>query len=95
MRPIILKDFVPTRRWAHVSSGETICILRKKMGWTQKQLARRCGLSVKNLGLMENNRADIDKNLAGQLARALKNSKAILTELQAYRVRQSCDAERE
>ena len=95
MKPGKLGNFVPARRWVHVSGGETIRILRKKLGWTQAQLARRCGLSLKKLSSMENNRADIDKNLAGQPARALKNSKAILTELQAYRVRQSFEAGRE
>ena len=79
MREINPSDFVPARRWAHVSGGETIRILRKKKGWTQKQLASRIGLSVKNLSLIENSRTDIGENLAGHLARAFKISVSVIS----------------
>ncbi|MCB4757273.1 MAG: helix-turn-helix transcriptional regulator [Elusimicrobia bacterium] len=61
-------DFVPARRHARVSSGEVIRILRDKKGWTQDELARRSGISPTNLSMLENDRIDIGKKRAEQLA---------------------------
>ena len=71
-------DFVPARPHARVTTGEVIRILRQKKGWTQKELARRCGISTTNLSMLENDRIDIGKKRAEQLARAFKIHPAIL-----------------
>ena len=75
---IDLHDFVPARPHAHVTTGEVIQILREKKGWTQMELARRCGISTSNLSMLENDRIDIGKRRAEQLARAFRIHPAIL-----------------
>ena len=71
-------DFIPARAHAHVTTGEVIRILREKKGWTQEDLARRCRISTSNLSMLENDRIDIGKRRAEQLARAFKVHPAIL-----------------
>ena len=72
------KDFVPAQPHAHVTTGEVIRILREKKGWTQQELARRCGISSTNLSMLENDRIDIGKRRAEQLARAFGITPAII-----------------
>jgi transcriptional regulator with XRE-family HTH domain len=71
-------DFVPAKSHARVSSGEVIRILREKKGWTQQELAKRCGISPTNLSMLENDRIDIGKKRAEQLARAFGIHPAII-----------------
>ena len=71
-------DFVPARQHARVSSGEVIRILREKKGWTQQTLAQRSGISATNLSMLENDRIDIGKKRAEQLARAFGVHPAII-----------------
>jgi len=71
-------DFVTAQPHARVTTGEVIKILREKKGWTQKELARRCGISPTNLSMLENDRIDIGKRRAEQLARAFGIHPAIL-----------------
>ena len=71
-------EFVPARPHAHVTTGEVIQILRSKKGWTQTELARRSGISSSNLSMLENDRMDIGKKRAEQLARAFGITPAII-----------------
>ena len=71
-------DFVPARQRARVTSGEVIRILREKKEWTQQELARRSGISATNLSMLENDRIDIGKKRAEQLARAFGVHPAII-----------------
>ena len=71
-------NFVPARSHARVTTGEVISILREKKGWTQKELARRCGISPTNLSMLEHDRIDIGKKRSEQLARAFGIHPAIL-----------------
>ena len=71
-------DFVPARQRARVTSGEVIRILREKKEWTQQELARRSGISATNLSMLENDRIDIGKKRAQQLARAFGVHPAII-----------------
>lgn len=73
-----INEFVPARPHAHVTTGEVIQILREKKGWTQKELARRCGISTSNLSMLENDRIDIGKRRSEQLALAFGIHPAIL-----------------
>ena len=72
------KDFVPAQRHARVSTGEVIRILREKKGWTQEALAKRCDISPTNLSMLENDRIDIGKKRAEQLAKAFGIHPAII-----------------
>lgn len=72
------KDFVPAEPHAEVSTGEVIRILREKKGWTQVELARRCGISETNLSMLENDRIDIGKKRAEQIAKAFGIHPAII-----------------
>lgn len=72
------KDFTPARQHIRVTTGEVINILREKKGWTQEELARRSGISPTNLSMLENDRVDIGKKRAEQLARAFGVHPAII-----------------
>ena len=71
-------EFGPARQHARVSSGEVIRILREKKEWTQEELARRSGISASNLSMLENDRVDIGKKRAEQLALAFGVHPAII-----------------
>lgn len=45
-------------------------MLRELKGWTQAELARLSGISPTNLSLLENEKVDIGKKRAEQLAKA-------------------------
>jgi transcriptional regulator with XRE-family HTH domain len=72
------KDFAPAKRHVPVTTGEIIRILREKKGWTQEVLAKKCGISATNLSMLENDRVDIGKRRAEQIARAFKIHPALI-----------------
>lgn len=51
---------------------------RYRVGYTQKELAKRCGISQENLSKMENGKRAIGKQTAGKLAKALKIPASLL-----------------
>ena len=71
-------EFVPARSHATLSTGKVIRMLRGLKGWTQKELAQKCGITETNLSLLENERVDIGKRRAEQLARAFACHPAII-----------------
>jgi transcriptional regulator with XRE-family HTH domain len=71
-------NFVTARPHAPLSTGEVIRMLRELKGWTQGELARRSGISVTNISLLENEKVDIGKKRAEQLARAFNIHPAII-----------------
>ena len=72
------KDFIPSEQHAHVTTGEVIRILREKKGWTQENLAKKSGISASNISMLENDRLEIGKKRAEQLANAFKVHPAII-----------------
>ena len=72
------KDFVPAKAHAEPSSGEVIRMLRDLKGWTQDELARRSGLNAVNISLLENERIEIGKRRAEQLAEAFDVHPAVI-----------------
>ncbi len=71
-------EFNLARQHVRVTTGEVIRILRDKKEWTQEELARRSGISSTNLSMLENDRVDIGKKRAEQLARAFGVHPAII-----------------
>jgi transcriptional regulator with XRE-family HTH domain len=71
-------EFVPAKTHTTLSTGETIKMLRELKGWTQKVLAGKCGITETNLSLLENNKVEIGKKRAEQLARAFGVHPAII-----------------
>ena len=71
-------DFAPAKKHATVTTGEAIRMLRGLKGWTQEELARRSGINAKNISMLENDRIDIGKRRAEQLAKAFKVHPAII-----------------
>lgn len=78
MTNITSKDFIPAKPHARLSTGEVIKLLRKLKGWTQEELAKRSGISATNISLLENERVEIGKKRAEQLAKAFKLHPAII-----------------
>ena len=72
------KRFVAARPHAKLSVGEVLRMLRELKGWTQRDLAKRSGISETNLSLLENDRVEIGKKRAEQLAKAFAVHPAII-----------------
>ena len=53
-------------------------MLRELKEWTQDELAERSGISATNISLLENDRVDIGKRRAEQLAKAFGVHPAII-----------------
>lgn len=70
--------FIPAEPHAKLSTGEVIRMLRELKGWTQAELSRRSGINVTNLSLLENEKVEIGKKRAEQLARAFNVHPAII-----------------
>lgn len=70
--------FGAAKAHAALSTGEVIRMLRELKGWTQAELARRSAISVTNISLLENERVEIGKKRAEQLARAFGVHPAII-----------------
>jgi len=71
-------DFVTARAHAKLSTAEVIRMLRDLKGWTQQELAARCGINASNISLLENGRVEIGKKRAEQLAKAFGVHPAII-----------------
>jgi len=71
-------EFSAAKSHAALSTGEVIRLLREMKGWTQDELARKCGISSTNISLLENERVDIGKKRAEQLAKAFDVHPAII-----------------
>ena len=72
------RDFVPVEAHANLSTGQVIRMLRDLKGWTQERLAQRSGISATNISLLENEKVDIGKKRAEQLAKAFDVHPAII-----------------
>ena len=72
------RKFTTAKPHAKLTCGEVIAMLRDLKGWTQAELAKRCGISPTNLSLLENDRIDIGKKRVEQLAKAFDVHPAII-----------------
>ena len=78
MKKTAKNDFIPAKQHAILTTGEVVKMLRELKGWTQEGLAKSCGINATNISLLENNRLDIGKKRALQLAVAFDVHPAII-----------------
>jgi len=71
-------EFSPAKPHATLTTGEVIRMLRDLKGWTQAELSKRSGISASNISLLENEKVDIGKKRAEQIARAFDIHPAII-----------------
>ena len=71
-------SFRPAKPHAKVSTGEVIRMLRELKQWSQTDLAERSGINATNLSLLENDKVEIGKKRAEQLAKAFDVHPAII-----------------
>jgi transcriptional regulator with XRE-family HTH domain len=71
-------EFVSAKPHIALTTGEVIRMLRDLKGWTQAELARRCGISSTNISLLENEKVEIGKKRSEQLAKAFGLHPAII-----------------
>jgi len=72
------REFKSSKTRVHLTSGEVIRMLRELKEWTQVELASRSGISATNLSALENDRIEIGKHRAEQLASAFGIHPAII-----------------
>ena len=70
--------FVSAKPHTKLTTGEVIRMLRELKGWTQSDLAERCGISPTNISLLENRKVEIGKRRAEQIAKAFGIHPAII-----------------
>ncbi|MFH0801281.1 MAG: helix-turn-helix transcriptional regulator [bacterium] len=70
--------FTSAKTHVVLSTGEVIRMLRELKGWTQVELAARSGIGAANISLLENEKVDIGKRRAEQLAKAFDVHPAII-----------------
>lgn len=68
MAPNDLPMWIQQHRW---DVGRRLRALRTDRGWTQMQLAERCGIDNKTISRMENGRYGTSIDQVARLARAL------------------------
>jgi transcriptional regulator with XRE-family HTH domain len=87
MNKINRNDFGPAKQHAVLTTGEVIKMLRELKEWTQEELAKRCPpsrtarrskINATNISLLENNKVEIGKRRAEQLAHAFNVHPAII-----------------
>ena len=71
-------EFLTAQPHAILSTGEVIRLLRELKGWTQAELGSLSSISPTNISLLENERIDIGKKRAEQLARVFGVHPAII-----------------
>ena len=71
-------NYKPSKQHTILTTGEVIKMLRELKGWTQEELAKYCSINAKNISLLENDKIDIGKKRALQLATALDVHPAII-----------------
>ena len=71
-------EFTRAKAHATLTSGEVIRMLRELKGWTQQELSDRSGINATNISPLENERIDIGKKRAEQLAKAFDVHPAII-----------------
>lgn len=64
------RKYLPEKRHATLSAGETIVMLRELKGWTQEELSRRSGIAATNISRLENGHMELGKHRAIALAQA-------------------------
>ncbi|MCD6117453.1 helix-turn-helix transcriptional regulator [bacterium] len=70
--------FISSQKYVDLTTGEAIRMLRKLKGWTQEELAARSGINAKNISMLENDKVEIGKHRAVQLAKAFGIHPAII-----------------
>lgn len=63
-------EFIAATPHTSLTTGEVIRMLRELKGWTQTDLAERSGINPTNISLLENEKVEIGKRRAEQLAKA-------------------------
>ncbi len=71
-------NYKPAKQHIILTTGEVIKMLRKLKGWTQEELAKHCSINAKNISMLENDKLEIGKKRALQLATAFDVHPAII-----------------
>ena len=71
-------DYKPAKPRTILTTGEVIKMLRELKGWTQEELSKYCAINAKNISMLENDKLEIGKKRALQLATAFGVHPAII-----------------
>jgi transcriptional regulator with XRE-family HTH domain len=73
-----MRNFIPAKKRADVSPGESVRIVRELQGLTQVQLSEICGIPQTTISGIENGRINLGVERAKTLATALHCHPAVL-----------------
>ena len=72
------KRYLPAKRYAHLTIGEGLRVLRELQEMTQAELAAASGIPQAAISALENGRLSLGLERAKKLARALKVHPAVI-----------------
>ena len=78
MKATLKKDFKPAKAHIKLRTGDVIKMLRELKGWSQQELSKRSKINATNISLLENNKVEIGKKRAEQLAKAFNIHPALI-----------------
>ena len=73
-----MSEYFPTKKYADVSVGESLRIIREWAKLSQNKLTERTGISQSTISALENDRVSLGVERAKVLARALKVHPAVI-----------------
>ena len=73
-----MSNFIPARKRADVTPGESVRIIRELQGLSQTQLSALCGIPQTTISSIENGRVNLGVERAKTLANALHCHPAVL-----------------
>ena len=73
-----MKDFVSARKRVHVSTGESLRIIRELQNLSQNDLAKLSGIPQSTISAIENDHISLGVERAKTFAKALKCHPAVL-----------------
>ena len=73
-----MSEFIKSKKRIILSPGESIKIARELLGWSQQDLAKKCGIPQSTISGIESGRITLGLERAKKLARAMRLHPGVL-----------------
>jgi transcriptional regulator with XRE-family HTH domain len=68
----MMSDFVKSKKRIVLSPGESVKVARELLGWSQQDLAKKCGIPQSTISGIESGRISLGVERAKKLAQAMR-----------------------
>ena len=73
-----MSEFIKSKKRMVLSPGESVKVARELLGWSQQDLAKKCGIPQSTISGIESDRILLGVERAKKLARAMRIHPAVL-----------------